>query len=108
MGLINNSGVNKKYAKTLNTVTTDDIIKRNKEIPKVNKKVYPCTIKANTDLNNSIKALGIMAKVNNAKDFLEWAVGEYLENNLTSEERTTFDFIKNQLDIKENEKRAKK
>ena len=108
MGLINNSGVNKKYAKTLNTVTTDDIIKRNKEIPKVNKKVYPCTIKANTDLNNSIKALGIMAKVNNAKDFLEWAVGEYLENNLTSEERTTFDFIKNQLDIKESEKRSKK
>ena len=71
-------------------------------------KSYPCTIKVDTNINNSIKALGIIGKTETAKTFLEWALDEYINNNLTEDEKKNFDFIKDQLDTKEMLKREKK
>lgn len=110
MGLIkNNKSINQRHANTINTVSSDEILEKdNKALPKKKLKSYPCTIKVDTDLNNSIKALGVIGKVENAKSFLEWAIQEYVSNNLTEDEIKSYQFIKEQMDTTEMMKRESK
>lgn len=107
MGLIkNNKSINQRHANTINTVSSDEILEKdNKALPKKKIKSYPATIRVDTDVNNSIKALGMLGKFSKPKDFIEWAIQEYISNNLTDDELKSYQFMKDQLDTAEMMKR---
>lgn len=47
----------------------------------------------------------MLGKFSKPKDFIEWAIQEYISNNLTDDELKSYQFMKDQLDTAEMMKR---
>lgn len=91
MGLLSN-------VKTNQTVKTEDIINENELLKKPQKKAFKRNIASDSITTNALKALVLMGKFPNARDAVSELVESYAENNLTPEEKVTFNYMRDSFD----------
>lgn len=99
MGLLSN-------VKTNQTVTTEDIIRKEGAVPdKPLKKTFKRPIACDNLTSNAVQALVLLGKFENAKDFILKSLNEYVNNNLTDQERTQYEYVREMLDMKDMNKK---
>lgn len=92
---------NQKQTKTveLEDILSEEEQVQNYEQPKI--KAYPAVLKVDTELLDCLKALRAIGKIKSSKEFLKVYVYDFIEKELTPEERLVFDFIKSNYDKQE-------
>lgn len=97
--------------KQTKTVELEDILSEEEQVQNYNQpkiKAYPAVLKIDTELLDCLKALKAIGKIKSSKEFLKEYVYDFVDKELTSEEKMIFEYVKAGYDKQEAEKWEKK
>lgn len=101
MGLLSN-------VKTIQTTRTEDILNEEELNKGKAKQALKRNIASDSITTNALKALILMGKFETARDAVSELVESYAENNLTPEEKITFNYMRDSFDEKDMRDSQKK
>lgn len=112
MGMLNNSKKENKIGcgsklevENINNVKVPEDSLKISEMKRV---TLPVNIRVDNHIRNSIASLINLGKFDNSKEFVQYALDKYVDEELSPEDLKGFEYIRNNLEIKDFEKKNRK
>lgn len=93
-----------------NKVSLNDIktLEDDLSVKEVGRVTIPVNIRVDNHVRNAIASLVNLGKFETAKDFVEWAIDKYLDEELNPDELKGYEYIRDTMEVKDFEKENRK
>lgn len=115
MGMLNNSKKENKIGHGPKVEVENKVNIHDVKVPEDNLKAseiarvtLPVNIRVDNHIRNAIASLINLGKFDNSKEFVQYALDKYIDEEMGSEELKGFEYIRDTLEIKDFEKESRK